>query len=308
MSRKEIIDWLLDGDVAIQYQVHRDLKGNVRPDLQQRMIKEGWGPRFLKQQKADGHWGDRYYQPKWISTHYTLCDLRVLCFPQDFALITNIVNKVANEEKGADGGIRCSPSLTPSDVCVNGMFLNFASYFGLEEAKLRSVVDFILSEHMMDGGFNCRSNRSGAKHSSLHTTLSILEGIATYLQCGYTYQLNKLKKAQKKAEEFILLHRFYLSDRTGQIIQKDFLRFAFPRRWKYDVLSALDYFSLAKRGWDPRMQEAVDLLMEKRRADGRWNLNAKHPGQTHIEMERAGQPSRWNTLRALRVLRHFHLN
>ena len=106
-------------------------------------------------------------------------------------------------------------------------------------------------------------------------------------------------------KEFILVHQFYLSDRTGAIIHPGFLRFPYPSRWKYDLLRALDYFQAARAPWDERMRPAMDVLLKKRNKDGTWNVQAKHPGQTYFDMEKAGKPSRWNTLRAMRVLKHF---
>jgi len=291
--------------VSIQYQVHRDLLSINRHDLQERIAREGWGAQFLAKRKPEGHWGDRFYQPKWISSHYTILDLRSLCIAPDNSIIRESIDIIADNEKGIDGGINPAVEIVQSDVCINGMFLYYACYFKIKKEKLISVVDFILTQWMPDGGFNCRSNRSGAVHSSLHTTLSILEGITEYEQNGYTYRLGELKKVQKSAEEFILLHQLFISDRTGEIINKDFLKLSYPGRWKYDILRALDYFQYANAEWDDRMQPAIDVLMKKRRKDNTWTVQAKHPGQVHFEMEKAGKPSRWNTLRALRVLKHF---
>jgi len=305
LNKQAITDWLLKGDVSIQYQVHRDLLSINRHDLQERIAREGWGAQFLAKRKPEGHWGDRFYQPKWISSHYTILDLRSLCIAPDNSIIRESIDIIADNEKGIDGGINPAVEIVQSDVCINGMFLYYACYFKIKKEKLISVVDFILTQWMPDGGFNCRSNRSGAVHSSLHTTLSILEGITEYEQNGYTYRLGELKKVQKSAEEFILLHQLFISDRTGEIINKDFLKLSYPGRWKYDILRALDYFQYANAEWDDRMQPAIDVLMKKRRKDNTWTVQAKHPGQVHFEMEKAGKPSRWNTLRALRVLKHF---
>jgi hypothetical protein len=305
LNNKAIKGWLLSGDVSIQYQVHRDLLSTNRHDLRERIASEGWGAQFLAKRKPEGHWGDRFYQPKWISSHYTLLDLRNLCVAPDNSIIRESIDLIAEKEKGIDGGINPAREIVQSDVCINGMFLYYACYFKIKEEKLKSIIDFLLIERMPDGGFNCRSNRSGAVHSSLHTTLSILEGITEYEQNGYTYRLEELKKAQKSAEEFILLHQLFISDRTGKIIKKDFLKLSYPGRWKYDILRALDYFQYSKAKWDDRMQPAIDVLIKKRRKDNTWSVQAKHPGQVHFEMEKAGKPSRWNTLRALRVLKHF---
>jgi len=306
MNKQEIIEWLIEGDVSIQYQVHRDLLGNNRKELQKRIAIEGWGKRFLLNRKSNGHWGMRFYQPKWISTHYTLLDLRNLNLYSDIDTVKDTIGMVIDFHIAKDGGIQLGPStFEHSDVCVNGMFLNYASYFKTDEQKLHSIIDSIMGEIMPDGGFNCMTKRSGATHSSLHTTLSVLEGIIEFLKAGYTYRITELQKARENAEEFILLHQLFLSDRTGKIIRKEFLKIPYPCRWKYDILRALDYFQYSGRKWDNRMEAAMNVIQKKRKTDGRWSLQAAHPGQVHFEMEKAGKHSRWNTLRALRVLKHF---
>ncbi len=304
----DLMAWLLGGDVALQYQVHRDLLDEERNDLRARISREGWGRLLLSRRKPNGHWGDRFYQPKWISTHYTLLDLRNLNISPDNAVARNSIDIVLDSGKAEDGGIPLGPSTSQhSDVCVNGMFLNYASYFRTDERKLRSIIDSILRETMPDGGFNCRSTRSGAKHSSLHSTLSVLEGLHEYLNAGSEYRRKDVLDSKESAEEFILLHRLFLSDRTGNIISKDFLKLPYPCRWKYDILRALDYFRNVGSGWDRRMEPAIDRLIDKRNPSGSWNLSAGLPGKVHVQMEKAGQPSRWNTLRAMRVLKHFKL-
>ncbi len=305
LDARQLIAWLIEGDVSIQYQVHRDLLVTERPDLRQRIASEGWGARFLSFRKADGHWGQRFYQPKWISTHYTILDLKNLAIAQDNEAIKGSILQVIHKLTGPDGGIFPIGTQKKSDVCVNGMFLNYASYFRIEEDDLKSIVDFLLSEHMQDGGFNCESNGRGAVHSSLHSTISVIEGILEYAKNGYKYRLGELQEAGERSRSFILQHRLFRSDRTGEIIDKRMTMLSYPSRWKYDILRALDYFQAARVRYDPRMQDALDILKSKRRQDGTWPVQAKHPGQTHFDMEATGGPSRWNTLRALRVLKHF---
>ncbi|MGB5371246.1 MAG: hypothetical protein WBN18_12525 [Flavobacteriaceae bacterium] len=307
MDFQQLIDWLLQGDVAIQYQVHRDLLSDDRQDLRNRIANEGWGAQFLSKRRSDGHWGLKFYQPKWTSTHYTLLDLRNLCISPEQRSVKDTIQQIIETEKGPDGGINPSPNILQSDVCLNGMFLNYACYFQVPEYQLLSIIDFILDQHMQDGGFNCRSNRSGAVHSSLHTSLSVLEGFLEYGNNGYKYRLGDVQKAAIAAEEFVLMHQLFRSDKTGKTIDEKFLRLSYPRRWRYDILSALDYFQAANTTWDQRMQPAMDVLLKKRKKDGSWKLQAKHPGQVHFEMEKAGRPSRWNTLRALRVLSHYKM-
>ena len=307
MNSNKLINWLLEGDVSIQYQVHRDLLGDDKKNLQDRIAIEGWGKQFLSKRKIDGNWGIKFYQPKWTSTHYTLYDLRNLCIAPNNPLIHESIEIILENEKASDGGILAIGRNQLSDLCINGMFLNYASYFNASEKDLKSVVDSILSQIMPDGGFNCRSNRYNTVHSSLHTTLSVLEGITEYEINQYNYRLKELINAKKSAIEFILLHQLFISDRTGEIINKDFLKLTYPRRWRYNILSALDYFQHARIQWDDRMKPAIQVLLKKQNKDSTWNTQAKHPGQVHFEMEKAGKPSRWNTLRAMRVFKHFEI-
>jgi hypothetical protein len=308
MIDNSIIEWLLDGDISIQYQVCRDLLKIDKPDLKQRISEEGWGAKFLSLRNDNGHWGLGFYQPKWISTHYTLLDIKNLSISNKNNDIEITLNKIIQEDKGRDGGINPSKTISQSDVCLCGMFLNYASYFGTKENDLKSIVDFILSLQMTDGGFNCQSNRKGATHSSLHSTLSVIEGILEYSQRGYTYKMNELKKAEEESRQFILDHKLFKSHRTEKTIDNKMLMLSYPSRWRYDILRALDYFQFAGAEFDNRMTEALDVLIKKQRNDKKWPLQAKHSGQTHFEMESVGKASRWNTLRALRVLNHFGLS
>ncbi len=305
MTSDQIINWLLEGDVSVQYQVYRDLLKLNRNDLQSRIEKEGWGNSLLKCRHTEGHWGLGFYQPKWTSTHYTLLDLRNLCISPEQKKIRESIHRIIHSHKASDGGINPGKTIMKSDVCINGMFLNYACYFGSEPDDLKSIVDFLLAQQMSDGGFNCRSNRSGAVHSSLHTSLSVLEGIQEYLRNNYTYRLPELKIAQSETIEFILKHKLYQSHRTGETIDQKMLNLSYPSRWRYDILRALDSFQFSGVPFDVRMTDALEILVHKRRKDKLWPLQARHPGKVHLEMEETGKPSRWNTLRALRVLRHF---
>lgn len=306
MDTAPLYDWLLEGDVAIRYQVYRDLLGEERNDLQDKIAREGWGKQLLTQRHAQGHWGQAFYQPKWISSHYTLLDLRNLCLNPNNDLVRESIDLILKSHKAEDGGLMLGPSTAVhSDVCVNGMFLNYASYFNAGQRELKDVVDGLLGELMPDGGFNCVTERGGAVHSSLHSTLSVLEGLLEFQKAGYQYRQREVEAARRSGEEFILQHHLFLSDRTGAVINKNFLRFPYPCRWKYDVLRAMDYFQNADRSWDPRMSEALEVILKKRVKNGTWKLNAAYAGRVHFTMEKAGKSSRWNTLRALRVLRKY---
>lgn len=307
------MEWLLDGDVSIQYQVHRDIihSGILKQHtLQNKIATEGWGAQFLAKQQENGHWGRGFYQPKWTSTHYTLLDLKNIGLPNENEQVKRSIEMIFNEAIGKDGGVNYSTSPRNknrnSDVCINGMFINIASYFGVMNPLIKVIVDLLLSLQMKDGGWNCEWFR-GASHSSLHTTVSLLEGFLEFKNVGNDYRKKEIEEAERKAIEFILEHQLYKSHRTGAVIDKKMLRLSYPSRWRYDILRALDYFQFAKIQFDERMRFAVEILIKKQRNDGKWPLQNKHPGQVHFDMERVGQASRWNTLRVLRVLRYFKI-
>lgn len=307
MENHSIIEWLLNGDPAIQYQVYRDLINENKPKLQQKISKNGWGAKLLALQNDNGHWGIAFYQPKWTSTHYTILDLKNLCISPNTKSIQKIIFSVLQKEMNHDY-VKKYEMIVNKDICINGMVLNYSSYFNADVNLLKPLVDYLISNQMEDGGFNCQSTRKGATHSSLHTTLSVLEGINEYKRNNYTYKVDELKQIEMLGIEFILQHKLYKSDKTGKIINDAFTKLSYPARWRYDILRCLDYFQYANIQYDNRMQDAIDLLLSKRKKDGRWSLQAKHSGEIHFEMEKARQPSRWNTLRALRILKHFGID
>jgi len=306
-KEEQLIEWLLNGDVSIQYQVHRDLLKSdlkIQEKLQRRIEKEGWGREFLSKQREDGHWGNGFYDPKWTSTHYTLLDLKNLGLPNDNEKVRSIIETLLKTKIFDDGGINYARTIKVSDICINGMVLNFSSYFNVITPETYKIVDYLLFHQMKDGGWNCE-HIHGATHSSLHTTISVLEGFHEYKKAGVDYRREEIEKAEREGIEFILKHQLFKSHRTGEIIDKKMLMLSYPSRWRYDILRALDYFQSANIKYDDRMNSAIEVLLKKQRNDGKWPLQMKHPGQVHFDMERIGQASRWNTLRALRVLKCY---
>lgn len=298
-----MIKWLLDGDPSLVYQTKRDLLNLIDDQARKSMVKSGWGYEFLSRQLDTGHWGKSFYNPKWTSTHYTLLDLRSLEVPKTEG-IEKALMMIIKENSDLDGSINSSKAVT-SDVCINGMFLNYASFYDLDVKYLQPVVDFIISQFMDDGAWNCRLNRSGARHSSMHTTINTLEGIESYKQKGYNYRIKELTSMQRSAEEFLLNHKLYKSDKTGQVIHKNMTMLSYPYRWKYNVMRALDYFRFANRPYDSRMQDGLELLQSKKMKNGFYPVQAKHPGQFHFEMEKCGKASRMTTLIITRILKRY---
>jgi hypothetical protein len=188
-----------------------------------------------------------------------------------------------------------------SETCVTGMVLSILAHFAYEDARLDTIAAHLLEQQMPDGGWNCQRS-AGATHASVHTTISVLEGLRNYeLRCGP--KSREARAAQRRGREFLLAHRLFRSHRTGEIIKPIFTRFSFPPRWHYDILRALDYFQAVNAPRDPRLAKAIDIVRSSRRKDGRWSLQHTYKGKTYFELERLGAPSRWNTLRALRVLK-----
>lgn len=301
----QTVEWLLEGDVSVQFQVKRDLLGVVDASLQFRISTEGSGAALLAARGTDGHWGRGFYQPKWTSSHYTLLELKNLALNPRNALARETVELILRDEKGTDGGLNPARQSMPRDVCVNGMALNYAAYFGAVPEQLASVVDFILGQRLSDGGFNCRRNRSGARHSSVHTTVSIIEGVTEYARGGYRHRTDELLDARGDAIEFLLRHRLYRSERTGEPMSPEFTRLHYPARWHFDVLRGLDALADAGAPYDDRMADALGTVAGRQRPDGKWTANRGYPGATHVPPDQPGTPSRWITLIALRVLRRY---
>lgn len=297
----DVIRWLLDGDPAIRWQVFGDLlKRSSRAVLNERrkVAREGWGARLLSLQDPEGTWGGGLYNPKWTSTTYSMLLLR------DFGLLPNITStrpaceRLLNEGLRPDGGVNFGAAA--SETCITGMILSLVSYFQHEDARAGQLVEYVLREQMRDGGWNCR-RRFGATHSSVHTTISVLEGLHLRESLGGRRSA-ELRDAAERGREFLLQHRLFRSHRTGRVIRSEFTRLSFPPRWHYDILRALEHFRAVGAPRDTRLTEAVELVRNKVRPDGCWALENSHRGRSFFELERVGQPSRWNTLRALRVL------
>lgn len=302
-TRDPVVPWLLTADPAVAYQARRDLLDDDDPDARTAIATSGTAARILAARRPDGHWGEGFYQPKWTSTHYTLLELRDHQVDPALASCREAV-ALCLVEKGADGGVNPSGTITHSDVCVNGMFLAIAAYFGAATADLASLVDFVLGQQLADGGFNCRSNRSsGCRVSSVHTTASVIDGFTGYLRSGHAHRADAVRTATDSAIACLLARRLYQVKATGAPVHPDVLKLHHPARWKFDVLRGLDVLTAAGVDRDERLTPALGVLLGRRRPDGRWAANAGYPGATHVTYPRAGAANPWVTLKALRVLR-----
>lgn len=308
-----VVSWLLDGDPAIRWQTMRDLTG-AAPDSVERerrkVARAGWGARLLARQDREGRWARTkasdggLYSPKWISTTYTMLMLRDFGLPRANRQAQKACKLLLDRGLQRDGGVSYGTwaKWTHSgETCVSGMVLSILSYFQYDDARLDTVVLHLLDEQMPDGGWNCQRPQ-GATHSSVHSTISVLEGLR-YYELWRGSEMATIRAALQRGREFLLAHRLFRSHRTGAIIKAEFLRFSFPPRWHYDVLRGLDHFQAVDAPRDPRLEDAIEVVHRQQRADGRWDLQNRYPGKTYFELEHVGGPSRWNTLRALRVLK-----
>jgi hypothetical protein len=303
-----IITWLLEGDPAIRWQVHADLLESGAEVVEQeraRIAEEGWGAALLAKQTPDGRWGNGLYSPKWTSTTYTLLLLRDLGLMSGNQQALAGCRLLLDQGLYDDGGINFWKSYRHSETCVTSMVLSILAYFKLPDERVSRLVEHLLEQQMPDGGWNCRRIR-GAVHSSFNTTILALEGLWHFARTHPAFA-SEINEAEARGREFLLQHRLYRSDKTGNIVNTAFTRFAYPTRWHHDVLRALDYWQVSRSMRDERLQDGIDLVYKKRETDGRWVLQYRYSGKTFFEMERVGKPSRWNTLRALRVLKWWEV-
>jgi len=300
-----VLRWLLPGDPSIRWQAMRDLAGASGREVEAaraRVARGGWGRQILALQGADGRWGGGLYTPKWTSTTYTLLLLRWLGLDGGNRRARSGTLLLLDAGLYKDNGINLwQPRSKRSETCVTGMVLGLASRFAGDDDRRERLAGHLLEQQMADGGWNCQRPR-GATHSSLHTTINVLEGLLEYEEAGGK-RAAETRDARERAHEFLYRHRMFRSHRTGAVIDGRMTRFSFPPQWHYDILRGLDYLQSAGAACDSRVSEAIERVKQRRTADGTWLLPGAYPGKQHFVMEEQGQASRWNTLRALRVLR-----
>lgn len=295
-----MIDWLLDSDPSIRWQVMRDLtraSAEIVAAERARVACEGWGARLLDLQRPDGQWGDGAATPFWWSNMYTLVFLRDLGVDPASERARSAIDRVRSSVTWGPG-FGDSPFFEGEvEPCINGRVVALGAYFGVRSDRL---VDRLLNEQLADGGWNCEAER-GSVRSSFHTTICVLEGLLAFEQgFGVT---PPVAEARRRGEEYLLARHLLRRLTTGDIIEPAWTQLAFPTLWHYDVLRSLDYFRAAGVPPDARMDEAVATVRERRQDDGRWLLEVRHRNTLHGEMAGdVGAPNRWITLRAVRVL------
>ena len=309
---RSVLQWLLDSDPSVRWQVMRDLTDAPAEEVaaeRARVATEGAGARLLALQGADGSWGGAAWNRGWDSTMHVLMLLR------DFGL-----DPASDEARRAVGLVRDHVTwqgweayegnpffVGEVEPCINGQVGAVGAYFGQD---VRGIIERLLTEQLADGGWNCEAE-NGSTRSSFNTTICVLEALLEYERAVGSSP--EVSAARLRGEDYLLERRLFHRRSTGEVIERDrkgggaWTSFAFPTWWHYDVLRGLEYLRSAGVRPDDRVTEAIDLVESKRDGDGRWALDTQYPGLMPVEIdEGVGRPSRWNTLRALRVLDWYY--
>lgn len=302
------LKWVLDSDPAIRWQVMRDLTdeaSDITAAERTRVATEGWGGKLAARQSRAGTWGRPHEDRGLLITLYSLVGLMDLGLDPDSKHARKMIERV--DTQLVFKRLNNRPFLHgETEPCINGRILGLGAYFRKPNA---SLANRLLRQQLEDGGWNCEAVEPSAKRplsrrSSFHTTICVLEGLLAYERAGH--KSAALTKARKRGEKYLLDRHLFRSLRTGEVIDERWLRFSFPTFWHYDVLRGLDYLRNAGLKPDRRVREAIEVVMKREDRNGRWPLDLLHREQIPVEMEtHVGKPSRWNTLRALRVLRWY---
>lgn len=304
-----VLDWLLDADPALRWQVLRDLTDASPAEVAEeraRVAVEGWGARLLAARDQDGQWaggacfpgdfrgdfqGDFSSGQPWTSTLPTLTLLRELGVDPSAEPVREAVRLVAaNCRWEYQGRAFFAGEVEP---CINGRTVAIGAYFGVD---VSGILARLIGEQLADGGWNCAAE-NGSVRSSFHSTICVLEGLLAHEPTPESVA------ARNRGEEYLLARGLFRRLSTGEVVDPAWLKFAFPTWWHYDVLRALDYFRATGADPDPRIADAVELVRSTQLPDGTWPLDHVHRGAVHFALdEGVDRPSRWNTLRALRVL------
>jgi hypothetical protein len=309
-SHSPVIDWLLDSDPSIRWQVMRDLTDAPADEVaaeRARVATEGAGARLLALQSPDGRWGGAAWNRGWDSTMHALLLLWEMGLDPASAEARRALGLVRDRvtwrgcgPPEADDNTFFAGEIEP---CINAQVAAPGAYFGQD---VRGIVDRLLGEQLADGGWNCEAPDRSTR-SSFNTTICVLEALLEYERAGQGNPA--VTAARLRGQEYLLERRLFRRRSTGEVIERDrksgaaWTCFAFPTWWHYDVLRALDYLRRASAPPDERVAEAIALVESKRAPDGRWPLETCYPGRMPVETDDGeGHPSRWITLRALRVL------
>jgi hypothetical protein len=300
ISDRSTTDWLLDSDPAIRWQVLRDLTDAPAQEVaaeRARVAHEGWGAAALASQDPDGRWGGGTFFPRGTGTLDTLH----LLYLFGIGPVSDEVRRaIAPVHEAARWDYDPNLRFWEGEVepCINGRVVAIGAYFGQD---VQGIVDRLLTEQMADGGWNCEQE-NGSIRGSFDTTINVLEGLLEYERD--TGANGDVRAARHRGEEYLLERRLLHRLSDGEMPQRRWLDAGFPYSWNYDVVRVLDYLREARPAPDGRMAEALDIVVSKRDAAGRWPLDLAYHDKLTVDLgEVEGRPSRWITLRGLRILR-----
>ncbi len=288
-------EWLVSGDPVIRKLTQRYLFDQDVADT-----NSGYIQRYLDLfDQNTGRWGKAVYSPKWISTHYTMMELKYMEIPQG--------NPAYNQGIKTLLYAMWHPDKRPEqDMCVSAMMLGMAAYANYKDERMNEMVDYILAHRFPDGGWNCNWNSltRPASKSSLHTTISVLEAFRDYLKNGYGYRRQEVASSVPFAEDFILRKHMFRSERTGAVINDAFTKCHYPERWHYDLFRGLEYFQSVQKPYDDRMSEALDIVENRFKRSGYLTKGPSYAGRLHFILE-PGKSGRFTTLKALKILKYY---
>ena len=304
------IDWLLDSDPAIRWQAMRDLTDAPADQVaaeRARVATEGWGARLLALRREDGLWHTDASDSEWPSL-LALLMLRDMGLDASSEQARQAIGLVRDNATWHSRGPWHGTPVFAGEVepCINGRVVTVGSYFGQD---VSGIVERLLGEQMADGGWNCEQE-NGSTRGSFHTTIDVLEGLLEHERANGGSA--EVTTALERGQRYLLERRMLRRLSSGELIDPAFTLFSFPTGYHYDALRGLEHLRAAAVTPDARVAEAIDLVRSKRDAEGRWPLENPHEVEVvnarlrdlEFDMgEREGRPSRWNTLRALRVLR-----
>jgi len=313
----ETLDWLLDTDPALRWQVERDL-ADLPPEIWQatreRVATEGFGAELLSHQDADGQWAGGAYFPAdfdwngpeaadgagqpYTATTWSLNTLRD--WGLDARHLAGTAEKLSRSSRWEYDDLPYWGGEV--DACINGFTLANGAWLGADVSGLRS---WFGAHQLADGGWNCEWVE-GSVRSSFHSTLNTLTGLLAYEQL--VGGDDEIRAVRRRGQEYLLERRLLYRQSSGEHVGEWVHWFGYPFRWFYTALRAVDHFRTAARyddvAPDERLGEAVQLIAAARQPDGTWLQQRRYPGRVWFEVDvPVGEPSTWLTFFASRALR-----
>lgn len=299
VEKENVVDWLVSGDTTIKYLTEKYL-------LSQQVYQDNTG--YIQQyfnlfDEKTNEWGGGIYSPIWISSHYTLLELKYMEATYDHPYYQRGANKLLDGLWFNRGKVSTRRF---QDMCVSAMLLSIICYGRFRDERINEIVDYILGHQMEDGGWNCAwdNTRNKSKRGSFHTTICVLEAFAEYEKQGYTYRLNDIKDEVENGQEYLLSRKLLYSLSKKVIPNPDFAKFHYPARYKYDCFRALEYFADIQFPYDERMNDTLERVVDQLK-NGAIRTGERYAGRTHFRLE-STKYGRFNTFRALKIMKEYN--